>query len=166
MATSLATGTALAQTPPPNQLAREVVGPYEVTVSATPPNPLEGLGGPRFSVAVVTYPSGAPVMDAEVLIAMKRPDGTEAGEVTLNQNPSILQFYEARLTLPDVGLWSWTVAVESPLGLELVQGTITVRPGPSSGPAGTVAWAIMLAVLVVLGMLAWRALRPRMRPQG
>ena len=142
------------------------MGPYEVTVSASPPNPTEGLGGPRFSVGVVTYPSGAPVADAKVRIALKRPDGTEAGEVPLNQNPSIPQLYEGRLTLPDAGLWSWTVAVESPLGLELVQGTIKVRPGPSSGPAGTVAWALLLAALVVLGLLAWRALRPRRRPQG
>ena len=159
-----APGSVLAQEPP-DQLVRKVVGPYEVTVSSSPPSPVEGLGGPRISVGVVTYPSAEPVTDAEVRIAMQRPDRTEAGEVTLNQNPIAPQFYEARVTLQEVGVWTWTVAIESPLGLELVDGMIAVQPGPSSGLAGTVAWFIVIGVLLGGGLLAWLALRPKKRPQ-
>ena len=151
-----------AQTPP-DQLLRKVSGPYDITVSARPPRPVEGLGGPRFSVAVLAVQGGAPVTDAVVVIALRRPDGTEAGQVALTPNPARPQLHEARLTLPEVGSWSWTVAVTSPLGLESVEGVIEVVPGPAAGRVGTIAWAVVVAVLIAGGLLAWRSLRPRRR---
>ncbi len=155
---------ASAQTPP-DQLAREVVGPYEITVSAQPPRPMEGLGAPRFRVTVVTALSRSPVTDAVARISLKRPDGTEAGEVELNQNPIHLHAYEARLTLEAVGVWPWTVAVESPLGLELVEGAIEVVSGPSSGKAGTVAWGILMGIILAGGAFGVYKLRPKERRQ-
>lgn len=96
---------------------------------------------------------------------MRRPDGTDAGVVPLNQNPVTDNLYEARLTLADVGVWQWTVAVESPLGLESIEGNIEVIPGPSSGRAGTIAWGILIGILLTGGCFCAYKLRPSQRTQ-
>ncbi len=162
----LAATPLLAQAPgdvPQTQIDRRVVGPYDVTVYSIPRNPVEGLGGPRFSVRVLKEAGAAPLTGATVNVAMQRPDGSEAGQVTLTENPELPGLYERRVTIPEVGRWAWTVAVTGPQGLETLSGTLDVVEGPSAGRAGFIAWIVMLCVLVGLGLLAWRSLRPKQR---
>ncbi len=161
LASLITTAAVLAQVPPPDGLAREIIGPYEITVTARPLLPTEGLGAPRIIVGVTAFPSGDPVTDAEIVIAMDRPDGTFAGQAPLIQSPVDPQFYEARVTLDEPGSWSWTVGIASPLGEESVNGFIQVRAGPSSGSIGTFFWLTMLGALALLAFLAWRSLRPK-----
>ena len=160
MAGLLLFGVAVAQMPP-NQLTESVVGPYRLTVIAVPINPVAGAGGPRFSVRVLNNATGAPINDADVVIAVKRPDGTEAGQVSLARNPSTPGVYESRITLQDKGTWRWSAAVTTTLGLESIGGAIDVKPGPSAGVAGNWAWGGILLALGAVVFLARRNIRPK-----
>lgn len=149
-------------TPTPEiQLGRQLGLVYDITVFSTPPEPVEGLGGPRFSVRALRKVGGDPIIDATVVIALDRPDGSPAGQVALNPNPRAPGIYEARLTLPDKGIWEWTVVVAGPEATDSVSGDIKVVAGPSAGRAGTVAWLIMLAIISALALAVYFNLRPK-----
>ena len=145
-------------------LKREVAGPYRVTVLSRPRAPEVGRGGPRVTVEVVNATDLTPVNDATVIIVMDRPDASKAGQLTLARNLAVLGIYEGRVSVPETGVWRWAVDVSSPRGDGLVEGTLTVVEGPSSGTKGTIAWYGLLLALGVIVFLAWRSLRPQ-KPQ-
>lgn len=158
----MAPGRAVAQAEPSDDiLAREVRGPLRITVLASPREPTVGRGGPRFTVEVVDAASGAPVNDADVVIAVDRPDGTSAGEIAVARNPAVPGIYETRVSLPKQhGVWQWAVAVSGAWGTEVVEGSINVLPSPGSGTKGSIGWLALMSAIFIIFFLAWRSLRP------
>lgn len=146
---------------PGDALKQETAGPLRITVRVKPREPYQGRGGPRFSVEVADAATGAPIDDAQVVVAMDRPDGTSAGEIELARNLALSGAYESRISLPQAGLWEWHAAVTTSAGTQIVEGTINVRPPPSSGARGTIAWFALLVALGGIALLAWRSLRPK-----
>ena len=141
-------------------LKRETVGPYTITVLSRPRMPQQGRGGPRYTVEVLNASDKTPVNDATVIVTMDRPDGSKAGQITLDRNPAVPGIYEGRISVLEAGVWNWGVAVSSPRGDVLVEGTQTVVPGPSAGIRGEIGWWGMLLALAIIVGLAWRSLRP------
>jgi hypothetical protein len=142
---------------PADIIHQGVAGPLTVTVLSRPKEPVEGRGGPRFSVEVRRTADGSPVADGQVVVSMDRPDGTSAGEIALQRNAALPGVYESRISLPAAGVWEWRVAITTGQGTEFVEGTLNVRPSPSSGWKGT------LFALGTIVFLAWRSMR---RGQG
>lgn len=141
-------------------LKREIVGPHTITVLSRPKVPEQGRGGPRYTVEVVNSVDGSPVNDATVIVTMDRPDGSKAGQVTLDRNLAVPGIYEGRISVLQAGVWNWGVVVSTPRGDALVEGTQTVVPGPSAGVRGEIGWWGMLLALALIIGLAWRSLRP------
>ena len=147
-------------------LKQEMAGPYRVTVLSRPREPEEGRGGPRYTVEVLNAVDLTPVNDATVIIIMDRPDGSKAGQLSLDRNLAVPGIYEGRVSVPQTGVWRWAVDISSPRGDGLVEGTLTVVPGPSSGAKGLYAWFGLLLALAILVSLAWRSLGPRKAQQA
>ena len=156
-------GVATAQEPA-EQLLQQGAGPYQITVSAKPPAPVAGLGT-RITIEVLSFPAGEPAGDAEVLLVMRNPEGAERSRVTVPRVPTSPQLFEILRELDEAGIWSFTVVVDGPAGQGTVDGFIEAHEGPSAGRAGTLAWGVAMAVLVVGGLLAWRALRGHPQPR-
>ena len=138
-----------------------IFGPYFVSIISNPERPVEGLGGPRFTVQVHEAADRTAVTDAAVVVSFKRPDGSAAGQVSLPQNPSLKQYYEGRLTLEQFGHWNWTVAVDSPYGLATIDGTIEVLEAPAPVGRKNFGFVGMVLGLSAIGFLAYFALRPK-----
>jgi len=146
-------------------LKREIADPHTITVLSRPKVPWQGRGGPRYTVEVVTTADGRPVNDATVIVTMDRPDGSKAGQVTLDRNLAVPGIYEGRISVLQAGVWNWGVAVSTPRGDAMVEGTQTVVPGPSAGLRGEIGWWGMLLALAVIIGLARRSLRPPKKAQ-
>lgn len=136
-------------------------GPYYVSVVSNPERPVEGLGGPRFTVQVYQASDKVPVIDATVVVSFKSPDGVTVGQVTLPQNPSFRQYYEGRVTLEQVGEWNWTVAIDSPRGLATITGTIEILEAPAPVGRSNFGFIGMILGLGAIAVLAYFALRQK-----
>ena len=117
-------------------------------------------GGPRFSAEVLNAVDGTPVVDATVIVAMDRPDGTHAGQIKLDRNLAVPGVYEAIVSVAAVGQWHWAADVSSPKGDFVLEGTLNVVAAPSAGLRGTLGWLGMWVALAVIIGLAHRSLRP------
>ena len=134
----------------------EVAGPFLLRVGVLPGDPT--LGPLHVSILIQDATGDSAVDDATVSVAATGPgEASQTEAVNSPQNP---QLYEGNLYLDELGNWSLTVDIDSPLG----QGshTFAVRATGEGGFNLMFVIAAVAAVLVV-GSLVWSQLQRRRR---
>lgn len=159
---------ASAQTAAPEAGPRTVrasVGPYAVSISVRPGQPVAGLV--HFEAAVAMAASGQQVPGAEVRMHASPPAAGERQTSRAVARPDDPGVYVANLELASPGLWLLTVEVTSGGKTHAGGFELDVRArtrNPSAAPLGTAVWALItLAVITGAGWLVYSARRARRR---
>ena len=110
------------------QIAAEPAGPYKVSVWLSPTRPEAGKPG-HITVGLAGE-ADAPVLDAKVLLQL---NSLETGELLSSATATTAQstnklFYEADMTLPEIGRYSMNVQISGPQGSGEVAFPIEVYP--------------------------------------
>lgn len=142
------------------QVAQTTSGPYEITVFAQPPEPVARLGS-RFTVQVAGAADRQPVTGVDVIITMTSPSGATLSDRNFLRDPNRPGFYSSLITIPEEGLWKYTIAVEGAQGVGTVDGAVTASPPQGSGVSGVVFWGLLMMALVVGAFIAWTSMRRR-----
>ena len=141
----------------PNQNARAVSGPYDITVVTRVKRPTAGLGS-RITVRVLDAKIQQPLEgDLDIVFIGVRPDGTTAGRVEFPQFVAFPEFYEYPITFNKAGAWRYTIAVESAHGLGTVDGEVEVVEPPGTGEGGAAVWGAVIVILIVGAFLLYRS---------
>lgn len=141
------------------QVFRARQGPYEITVGIIPPTPQVGIL--HFAVSLVEQSTLRPITGATVTIAAQGPQGLAAGPIAATNTYGATNYYDANISLDAPGEWQFQLAVDSPMGKELVAFPLQVRQVTVNwGAIASILVTIVLALpLVVVGYQSLRGRR-------
>ena len=143
------------------EFVRRVAGPYEIALGTTPDRP--AVGSLHLTMMVTEVSSGSPVLDARIIVAGKGPeaDATEIGPLEARNSPDNFLFYEVNTSVDTVGVWTFTVSVDSDLGSESVDFPIKVStPSPIFK---VFTWVTVVLFMAFVGLVLFPYLRQRAR---
>ena len=129
---------------------RQVAGAYEIALGTSPPSP--GVGNLHLSMIVSDAATKIYVLDADVVVTGKGPEGGSAEIGPIEAQPSLLDtgFYEVNTSVDSEGLWTFTILVSGDLGEASADFTVEVLN--TSPIIGLVTLGVLLAFLTVLGL--------------
>ena len=134
----------------------EVAGPYLLRVGVLPGDPT--IGPLHVSVLIQDASGDAAVDDATVRVSISGP-GAPGGTEAVN-SPQSPQLYEGNLTLDSLGDWAVTLDIDGPRGP--ATHTFNVRARDVGG-FNLMYVIVAVAVVLVVGSLAWSQLQRRRR---
>ena len=146
------------------QFVTNVAGPYEIALGTIPDRPVVGVL--HVTITVTDTSSDTPVLDAHVTVAGTGPEANapEIGPYEAVNNPMEPLYYDVSASVDRVGLWSFTVSVDSDLGQAAADYLIEVRtPNPFMRIFSWVT-VLLFVTVVALGLLPAIRARRRRRP--
>ena len=145
------------------EIFRGRAGAYEITLGVLPEEP--ALGRVHFSVTVSDAESSEPVTDAEVVLVAVDEEGREEYQSRALNTPDDPLCYDSNMIFESAGAWTIRVEVEgASSGKVSVDVPLEVSdPALTPGPAGTVLFVVVLAVLTGGGLYVWRSSRRALR---
>ena len=145
------------------EIFRGRAGAYEISLGVLPEEP--ALGRVHFSVTVSDAESSQPIADAEVVLVAVDEHGREEYQSRALNTPDDPLCYDANITFESAGHWTIVVKVDSAgAGKGSVDVPLEVSdPALTPGPAGTVLFVVVLAVLTGGGLYLWRSSRRALR---
>ena len=161
---ALASAPAAAQEDPrPRELFQETKPPYHIGLALQPYIP--AVGHVHFIVNLTDAETGEPVDGAIVKLRADHEQESlepiESIETFVLNTPEDVQAYHANMTLPESGLWKFTIAVEkegqAPVSVEV---SIPVAEPPlPAGQAGTFVWILVFLTLIGGVLFLWNRSR-------
>ena len=146
------------------QFVSNIAGPYRIALGTIPDRPVVGVL--HLTVTVTEASSDTPVLNAEVTVAGTGPerDTPEIGPFVAVTNPVDPLYYDISTSVDRIGLWSFTVSVNSSLGEASTDYLIEVRsPNPF---LGIFSWVTILLFVTVVGLGILPSLRAMRRRRG
>ena len=161
---------------------RRIAGAYEIALGKIPPTPI--VGNFYLSILLTDTASGAPVLDANVVVSAVGPvdvendadtapteaGPTEIGPIVVNPDPDAENYpgyydTEQPIVLDRTGLWLFTVSVDSPQADEATAEfpVEVTTPNPITGIVTLVA---LLAFIVVVALAIRMYIRERRRSKS
>ena len=143
------------------RLMKQIADPYEIALGTAPSTPV--VGALHLTMTVTEVESGTLILDADVTVAASGPgaDSVEIGPLTAENSLSNPMFYDLTTSVDRLGVWTFTVSVDSELGPASADFALEVqRPSPLSGFFTWVTVALFFA-LVGAGLLPY--LRDRVK---
>lgn len=137
------------------QLVKAPAGDYALYVW-TNPNPA-GVGALHVTVALVQPESDAPVLNAAVQVTATPENGDPIAAAATHEEATIKSYYEVDLELPRAGLWQIDVSWQDGGASGQAGFPLQVEPAP----VNTQLAGLGVALLAVVGVVAWLALRRR-----
>jgi hypothetical protein len=143
------------------QLVRQIAGPYEIALGTIPDKPLVGIL--HLTLTVSDAATKAPILDAEVTVAARGPDGdaNEIGPLPARNSARDPAFYDVSTSVDRIGAWTFTVSVSSDLGDASTDFVLEVR---NSSPIFEIfTWVTVVVFIAVIGLAMLPFLRGRRR---
>lgn len=138
------------------QLTNEAVGPYLLSVWSNP-NPAV-VGQLHLTLALADAESGAPITEAEVMVAARQGDTTLTAVAT-HEGALVPEFYEADFDLPRTGEWQFDIVIEGETGSGQAGFTLAVEAGATNW-----LWIVLVGLGAALaGWVGWLLWRGRAR---
>jgi hypothetical protein len=140
-------------------IVRERAGPYEVVVAILPEKPL--VGSVHFSITPIDASTQQVVPNAEIVLVANDERGRPTYQSRALSLPHAPRFYEANILFESTGTWTIEVSIDSEsLGDAML--TFPLEIGQQSlvpGPAGSVVFLVVFAVLIGGGGYVWYSAR-------
>ena len=147
------------------EILLKVAGPYQITVAASSAKP--AIGPLYLWITVTDVSTSVPVTDAQVRIVAQRSGDVREGEAIALHSPIALGTYTADINLLEPGTWSLSFLVSKPpLDEVAVDTTLLVRESLRNLGVGTLAWVLVVAVLVLGATYVWWSTRRRAKRRG
>jgi len=143
------------------QLVRQIAGPYEIALGTIPDKPVVGIL--HLTLTVSDAATKAPVLDADVTVAARGPDGDadEIGPLPAQNSARDPVFYDVSTAVDRIGAWTFTVSISSDLGDTSSDFVLQVR---NSNPTLEIfTWVTVVVFVAVIGLAILPFLRGRRR---
>ena len=143
------------------QLVRQIAGPYEIALGTIPDRPVVGVL--HLTLTVSDAAAEAPILDADVTVAARGPDGdaNEIGPLPAQNSARDPVFYDVSTEVDRIGAWTFTVSVSSDLGDASADFVLEVRnPNPI---LEIFTWVTVVVFVAVIGLAILPFIRGRRR---
>ena len=149
-----------AQEEPQNifQLFQKVEGSFEVAFAIQPRLPT--VGHLHFVVTITDAKTGKAIDGSIVKLTAEHPE-EESIEVRVLNTPNRTEEYHANMTLPESGIWSFTLDIEKDglIPASLQTDIYVDEPTLPAGQAGTFVWILVFSALVGGSLFLWNKSR-------
>ena len=156
---------------------RRIAGAYEIALGKIPPTPI--VGNFYLSILLTDTASGAPVLDANVVVSAVGPvdvendsdtETTEIGPIVVNPDPDAENYpgyydTEQPIVLDRTGLWLFTVSVDSPQA-DAATAEFPVDVTTPNPITGIVTLVALLAFIIVVALAIRMYIRERRRSKS
>ena len=139
----------------------KTAGPYEIALGTVPNPPI--VGALHLTVSVTTVETETPVTDAAITVSGTGPgeDAPKVGPVEASNSPTDPVFYDATTAVDRLGLWTFTVTVDSEPGKASADFVLEVRE--SNPILKLVTWVTVVVFLALVGLGLYPFVRDRLR---